>query len=353
MTLQPSKLALAAEPPLLRVEELTKEFIVGRTSRAGRSGHSLLAIGGVTFDVGRGETFGLVGESGCGKSTAARCILRLVEPDHGNVVFDGTNVRALDAKEMRGMRRRMQIVFQDPAGSLDPRLSVRRSLEEPLVIHRLCDRLERTRRVREVLELVGVSDKSADRKPYAFSGGQRQRIGLARALILEPELVLLDEPVSALDVSLQAQILNLLKRLQEELGLTYIFIVHDLAVAEYFCDRLAVLYLGHVMELGWREQLFRNPLHPYTVALLSAAPVPEPGVNKRASRIILKGEVTPLARQHGCPFEPRCPIGHGRQICATVHPPLIEAETRHQVACHFPGELLAATATPISRPLPV
>jgi oligopeptide/dipeptide ABC transporter ATP-binding protein len=337
------RLSLAPGPPepetLLRVNELTKVFQPHRRKMQRIAPEAVHALGGVSFDVKRGETFGLVGESGCGKSTAARCIIRLIEPSSGRVVFDDIDVLGLDRTEMRKLRRRIQIVFQDPVSSLDPRFSVQQSLEEPLIIHGIGDRPERSERVREALELVGVSDRWADRKPHAFSGGQRQRVGVARALILRPELVILDEPVSALDVSIQAQILNLLRRLQDELGLTYVFIVHDLAVAEYFCDRLAVLYLGQVMELGTREDMFRAPLHPYTVALLSAAPVPEPGANRRASRIILRGEVAAVGTHAGCPFEPRCPVGHGRTVCNLERPALEQPEKGHWVACHFPGEL--------------
>jgi oligopeptide/dipeptide ABC transporter ATP-binding protein len=348
-TQERQSLAPGRRPPepetLLQVDELTKIFHLHRGRRR-RSPQALPALSGVSFDVQRGETFGLVGESGCGKSTAARCIVRLIEPSSGRVLFDDIDVLGLDREDMRKLRRRIQIVFQDPVSSLDPRFSVRQSLEEPLIIHGSGDRSERSKTVREALELVGVSERWADRKPHAFSGGQRQRVGVARALILRPELVILDEPVSALDVSIQAQILNLLRRLQDELQLTYVFIVHDLAIAEYFCDRLAVIYLGQVMELGKREDLFRSPLHPYTVALLSAAPVPEPGANQRASRIILRGEVTADGAHAGCPFEPRCPIGHGRSVCSLERPPLEQPEDDHWVACHFPGEL-----TKLQRPV--
>ena len=250
----------------------------GGTCSARATGESLRAVDGVSFDIRAGETFGLVGESGCGKSTIARCILRLTQPTGGRVLFDGADLATLGRTELRALRKRMQIVFQDPYASLDPRMTVGAIVEEPLVIHGLGTTKERRDEVATMLELVGLTPQQARRKPHEFSGGQRQRIALARALVLHPELVILDEPVSALDVSIQAQVLNLLRSLQTELGLTYLFIVHDLAVAEYFCDRLAVLYLGAVMELGERETLFRSPLHPYTDALLSAVPMPDPAV---------------------------------------------------------------------------
>ena len=265
----------------LWVDSVEKTFRVKGNSGGGAT--QLRAVDGVSFDVRRGETFGLVGESGCGKSTLARCILRLIEPSGGKVYLSGTDLRSLGEADLRRMRKRMQIVFQDPYSSLDPRMSVRSIVEEGLVIHRIDSRAERDRRAREMLELVGITPAQMNRKPHEFSGGQRQRIGVARALVLHPELVVLDEPISALDVSIQAQVLNLLRRLQEQLGLTYLFIIHDLSVAEYFCDRVAVLYLGAVMELADRETLFHAPLHPYTVSLLSAVPIPDPA-SERSGR---------------------------------------------------------------------
>jgi len=323
----------AEAPPLLRVEGLEKRF------------RELRAVGGVDFDVRPGETFGLVGESGCGKSTIARCVLRLIEPSAGTVAFDGLDVRSLSAGELRALRRRMQLVFQDPTGSLDPRMSVGAIVEEPLRIHAVGSREQRAARVAELLALVGLDPAVARRRPHEFSGGQRQRVGIARAIALEPELVVLDEPVSALDVSIQAQVLNLLQELQRRLGLTYLFIVHDLAVAEHFCDRLAVLYLGRVMEIGTREQLFRAPQHPYTVALLSAVPVPDPDPSRRRRRITLEGEVgapPPAGAAQGCPFRARCPVGRDRDVCRDIVPPLAPHGAGQRVACHFPGELTAA-----------
>jgi oligopeptide/dipeptide ABC transporter ATP-binding protein len=326
--------------PLLRVEALRKTFSVGGAVMA-RARTELRAVDGLSFEIARGETFGLVGESGCGKSTVARCVLRLIEATSGHVTFDGIELLGLDARTMRRFRRRMQMVFQDTAGSLDSRMSVRAIVEEPLIIHRVGNAAARRVSVDEMLNLVGIHPDLASRKPHQFSGGQRQRIGLARALILRPELVVLDEPISALDVSVQAQVLNLLRDLQESLQLTYLFIVHDLTVAEYFCDRLGVLYLGRLMEIADRMTIFRKPLHPYTVSLLSAVPVPDADPARKRSRIILSGEVSPLGPESGCPFQPRCPIGKDRDMCANQTPPLEARGPGHAVACHFPGELTA------------
>ncbi|MHB8643681.1 MAG: ABC transporter ATP-binding protein [Gaiellaceae bacterium] len=327
-----------AESSLLWVDRIEKTFRLGH-ARFGRTSETLRAVDGVSFDVSRGETFGLVGESGCGKSTLARCILRLIAPTGGRALLDGVDLLSLSGDELRRMRRRMQIVFQDPYASLDPRMSVQAIVEEPLVIHGV-GRAERTERAVEMLELVGITPAQMRRKPHEFSGGQRQRIGVARALVLHPELVILDEPISALDVSIQAQVLNLLRSLQERLQLTYLFIIHDLAVAEYFCDRLAVLYLGTVVELGDRESLFHRPLHPYTVSLLSAIPIPDPASERRRQRIVLRGELTPISGEsHGCRFQPRCPLGHDRAICGEQEPPLVEHAPGQWAACHFPGEL--------------
>ena len=337
---RPPGLALAADEALLRVEALRRTFAVGGEGLRLRRARSLAAVDGVTFDVARGETFGLVGESGCGKSTVARCLLRLIEPDGGGVTFDGTDVLALDAGALRRLRRRMQIVFQDTSGALEPRMTVGDIVAEPLVIHRSGTASERRSRVDDMLGLVGVQPVLAARRPHELSGGQRQRIGLARALILNPDFVVLDEPISALDVSVQAQILNLLRDLQEKLALTYLFIVHDLTVAEYFCDRFAVLYLGRVVELGDRATLFRKPLHPYTACLLSAVPDIEQGRTAMRERILLRGEVSPSSdRVSGCPFRPRCPVGRDREDCASEAPPLKARGERHWVACHYPGEI--------------
>ena len=338
--LQPGLRPNAAES-LLRVEDLVKEFAIGRPGFRGGRGQVIRAVDGTSFDVARGETFGLVGETGCGKTTLGRCVLRLQEATSGRVFFDGVDLTSLDHEELRRIRRRLQIVFQDPYASLDPRMSVVGIVEEGLRIHGIGGRAEQRESALEMLSIVGLTSEQALRKPHAFSGGQRQRIALARALVLNPDLIVLDEPISALDVSIQAQVLNLLRRLQERFSLTYLFIVHDLAVAEYFCDRVAVLYLGSVQELADRETIFRTPLHPYTVSLLSAVPIPDPAQERRRERIVLRGEVSPALEIQGCRFRPRCPVGRDREICAAEEPPLAEHVPGQWAACHFPGELAA------------
>jgi oligopeptide/dipeptide ABC transporter ATP-binding protein len=334
------------EDSLLWIEGLVKRF-EQRVPGHWREKRDVTVLDDVSLNVLRGETFGLVGESGCGKSTLARCVLRLLEPSDGRVLFDGVDLASLDHDALRTMRRRMQLVFQDPFASLDPRMSAQAIVEEPLAIHGLGSRNERLQRAVEMLGDVGLTPEQARRRPHAFSGGQRQRIGIARAFVLNPDLVILDEPISALDVSVQAQVLNLLRKLQGQLGLTYVFISHDLAVAEYFCDRVAVLYLGQVMELTDRTALFSTPLHPYTVSLLSAVPIPEAGGRRRRTqRAAIKGEVAPVEeRPAGCPFEPRCPVGRGKDVCRNQRPPLTQPRGEgHWVACHFPGRLEAPRA---------
>jgi oligopeptide/dipeptide ABC transporter ATP-binding protein len=325
--------------PLLETKNLRKDYkLSGGMFGSGKE--IVRAVDDVSFAVKPGETFGLVGESGCGKSTIARCIVRLLRPSAGKVIFDGADVGALGTTALRNFRRRVQIVFQDPFASLDPRMSARAIVEEPLQVHNIGDHAEQRQRAMEVLSLVGLVPEQARRKPHEFSGGQQQRIGLARALVLNPDMLVLDEPVSALDVSIQAQVLNFLREIQDRLALTYLFIAHDLAVAEYFCDRLAVLYLGSVAEMADSVTLFKKPLHPYTVALLSAVPIPDPASQRRRNRIVLTGEVSPVASTIvGCPFRPRCPVGRDRDVCHDQRPPLAEVEPGHQVACHFPGHL--------------
>jgi oligopeptide transport system ATP-binding protein len=322
--------------PLLEVRNLKKHFPVERRG-PGRTRQWAKAVDGVSFDVFPGETLGLVGESGCGKTTTGRAILRLVEPTGGEIRFQGQDVRAMNERELRALRRRAQIVFQDPFSSLNPRRTVGDALLEVLRVHGLGgDAVGRRRRALELLELVGLRPEDMDGYPHEFSGGQRQRIGIARALSVEPDFLVCDEPVSALDVSVQAQVLNLLKDLQAELGLTYLFIAHDLRVVEHMSDRVAVMYLGRIVEIGPAERLYRAPLHPYTRALLSAVPRPEPTDRRRGDRIVLTGDVpSPISPPRGCPFHPRCWFPDKDEACLRGVPPL-EGEaggSGHAVRC--------------------
>jgi oligopeptide/dipeptide ABC transporter ATP-binding protein len=319
--------------PLLSVRDLRVHFPVRKGTFSRVSGH-VKAVDGVSFDLWPGETLGLVGESGCGKSTTGRAILRLLDPTSGSVHFDGADVGALDRDGLRALRRRMQVVFQDPFGSLNPRMSVGAMLEEALKVHGLGGPNRRDRAV-ELLERVGLRSEHIDRYPHEFSGGQRQRLGIARALSVEPDFLVLDEPVSALDVSVQAQVVNLLEDLQRELGLTYLFIAHDLALVEHVSDRVAVMYLGRIVEVAEAADLYRNPRHPYTKALLSAVPRPDPVGREERERIVLSGDVpSPSDPPSGCAFHPRCPNPRKDETCAAVYPNMEGGEEGHFAACH-------------------
>ena len=316
-------------PELVRVHKLVKHFPV-KGGLLKRVIAHVQAVDEVSFIVKAGETLGLVGESGCGKTTVGRTILRLIEPTSGEVTFEGTNVFGLRGHELKAMRRNMQIIFQDPYASLDPRIPVGESIAEGLQIHNIGNQQERHQIVLETLHKVGLESYHARRYPHEFSGGQRQRIGIARALALQPRFIIADEPVSALDVSIQSQVLNILKDLQKEFNLTYLFIAHNLSVVEHISDRVAVMYLGKIVEMATREDLFSYPLHPYTQALMSAIPVPNPKL--RRQRILLQGDVpSPLNPPHGCRFHPRCPVA--MDACALAEPPLVEISPGHQAAC--------------------
>lgn len=317
---------------LLEVRNLVKHFPIRQGIIFSKQVGAVQAVDDISFTVRKGETLGLVGESGCGKTTTGRLILRLIEPTSGDIIFDGKNIPQLPKDEMRELRKEMQIIFQDPYGSLNPRMTVGDIIGEPLHIHKLARGAEREKRVRELLEVVGLSAFHARRFPHEFSGGQRQRIGIARALAVRPKLIICDEPVSALDVSIQAQVINLLQDLQRDFDLTYIFIAHDLSVVKHISDRVAVMYLGKIVELTGKTELYQNPKHPYTQALLSAIPEADPTIKKE--RIILKGDVpSPINPPKGCRFHTRCP--KVMDICRTQEPPLVDTGGGHMVACHL------------------
>lgn len=318
---------------LLEVKDLKMHFPVTSGLIFQRAVAQIKAVDGISFTVNEGETLGLVGESGCGKTTTGRCILQLYEPTEGEIVFQGQELTELNTRSMRAMRRQMQVIFQDPFSSLNPRMTAGNIIGEPLIVHRLVDnKVEYKERVAELLNNVGLNPYMADRFPHEFSGGQRQRIGVARALSVDPKFIVCDEPVSALDVSIQAQIINLLEDLQDQFNLTYLFIAHDLSVVRHISDRVAVMYLGKMVEIADRNDIYVNPLHPYTQALLSAVPIPDPVIDAQRERILLTGEVpSPLNPPSGCVFHPRCPMATDE--CSQVAPELREVETGHWAAC--------------------
>jgi oligopeptide transport system ATP-binding protein len=318
---------------LVKVRDLKKYFPITSGVIVQREVGAVKAVDGVSFDVYEGETLGIVGESGCGKSTMGRTVLQLYRPTAGTVEFEGKTISALKGEDLRRMRRRMQMIFQDPYASLNPRMTVGRIIAEPLAVHSVGSAKEQMERVQYLLERVNLNPYFVNRYPHEFSGGQRQRIGIARALALNPSFVVCDEPISALDVSIQAQVVNLLQDLQKEFNLTYLFIAHDLSMVRHICDRVAVMYLGKIVEVAPADELYTNPLHPYTQALLSAVPVPDPEVERKRQRIILKGDVpSPANPPVGCNFNTRCPVAV--DICFKEEPPLEEVTPGHWVACH-------------------
>lgn len=323
----------AANDTILQVDNLVMHFPIYRGVIRRRVGE-VHAVDGISFNIQRGETLGLVGESGCGKSTTGRAILQLYKPTAGAVYFDGVDLVTLKGEQMRQMRRKVQMIFQDPYASLNPRMTVADIVGEPLMVHNVATGKEIQERVQHLLEIVNLNPSFANRYPHEFSGGQRQRIGVARALALQPSLIICDEPISALDVSIQAQVVNLLEELQEQFNLTYLFIAHDLSMVKHISKRVAVMYLGVIMELASRENLYSHPLHPYTQALLSAVPIPDPVADSQRQRTILEGDVpSPVNPPSGCRFRTRCPIAES--FCAEKQPDFRELKPGHFVACHF------------------
>jgi oligopeptide transport system ATP-binding protein len=324
---------MSGEEVLVKVRKLKKYFPITRGIIFQRQVGAVKAVDGVTFNIFKGETLGLVGESGCGKTTTGRTLLQLYRPTGGEVIFDGVDLTKEEGKSLRNMRQRMQMIFQDPYASLNSRWTISRIIREPLKVHQLYSGAEQDKRVKELLELVQLNVHHMNRYPHEFSGGQRQRIGVARALASNPEFIVCDEPISALDVSIQAQVVNLLEDLQDQFGLTYLFIAHDLSMVRHICDRVAVMYLGVIVELADRDELYTEPLHPYTQALLSAVPIPDPHKTRARTRVILEGDPpSPADPPEGCHFHPRCP--HGKERCKTESPVLLEVKPNHWVACH-------------------
>ena len=339
------------EQPLLRTEGLRVHFPITEGIIIERAVGAVRAVDGVSLDVKRGETLGLVGESGCGKSTFARAVIRLVDATEGRIVFDGTDITTLKGDALRRIRRRMQMIFQDPYASLNPRMTIGSMLAEPLKVHNIAKGKEAAKRAQQLVEIVGLPRNAINRYPHEFSGGQRQRAGIARALAVQPEFIAADEAVSALDVSIQAQIINLLAELQREFDLTYLCIAHDLSVVRHISDRIAVMYLGEVVELSPARELHDTPLHPYTVALVSAVPIPDPKVETRRRRMILRGDVpSPANPPSGCRFHTRCWLRRelgDPERCIVETPQLREMRTGHQVACHFAEDLMGSRRTPL------
>ena len=325
---------------LAEVRGLVKHFPITRGTIRRRVVGQIRAVDGVSFDLYRGETLGLVGETGSGKTTVGRTMLRLYEPTEGEVIFDGVDLMSMKGKDLDQMRRRISMIFQDPFASLNPRMTIGSIVGEPLVVHEAGNKKEREARVQQLLELVGLNPNFVNRYPHEFSGGQQQRIGIARALALDPELIICDEPISSLDVSIQAQIVNLLEQLQDELGLTYLFIAHDLSMVRHISDRIAVMYLGKIVERADRDSIYLNPLHPYTQALMSAVPVPDPDLLGMRERIILKGDIpSPANPPTGCNFHTRCPVAR-EDRCPIEEPELRELQPEHWVACHYAEDFL-------------
>lgn len=350
---QVTELAPASNNPLISITNLKVYFPIGQ-GFLGRPRGIVAAVDGVDFTIRRGETLGIVGESGSGKTTLGLALIRLIDPTSGTIFFDGVDLASLSGEELRKMRRRMQMIFQDPYGSFNPRMNMGAILAEPLKIHRIAQRSKRTERVHELLRLVGLDPKDADRFPHAFSGGQRQRIGVARALAVEPDFIVCDEPTSSLDVSIRSQILNLLVQLRERLGLTYVFISHDLGVVRHISDRVAVMYLGRVLEIGMTSTVFSSSAHPYTRALLSVIPVPDPKVMRSRRRVILPGDLPSLSESiSGCRFRSRCWLYEQLsrpEICQIEDPTLHTIEFDHFTACHFANEAAGSDIGLVDRP---